>query len=763
LSYKSTSITLAALLCATLLQAENTQELQKVSVVSAAGFEQKLADAPASISVITKEDLEKKPYNNLVDALRYIEGIDIGETNDKTNNGTVSIRGMGSDYTLILIDGKRQNNSGDIYPNSFEGAQLASIPPLSMIERIEVIRGPMSTLYGSDAMGGVVNIITKKISNEWVGGMGYAKTIQSKDAYGNDDKLDLSVMGPIIKDLLGVSVRGSLFNAAKSNPTYAKVYDQGGVDRSKSNDSFGAGKGNVQSETYTLGAGLTLTPNSDHTIRLDYDLANQSFDNNPYLTKSGTKVHPLGTGDSLETIWTNQRVGYADKLVMEREQYSLSWDAEWALGKSTAWVHHIQSDNDGRSMPLDASDRLKIAANKANNAASPYHTADWSTLALAMADPDFLAYMPIANRELSSSNTIYYAKYELPLDEHYIVAGVEYQDVELKDGVYGMSEGKRGGKKAYYQYGIFVEDNYNIIDPLVITFGARYDKHEDFGKQISPRAYAAYSIGDSWTIKGGVATGYKAPKASDLQEGITGFGGQGTSPWIGNPDLKPEKSISYEAALYYESNRGDNFNITVFQNDFKDKIDSSTDLKGSAGAEWALLSASYGDLSQKQNVGKATIRGVELATRIYLLDDLALSGNWTYLDSEIDSDNPATNGKPLRSSPKHQYNATIEYKATPQLSAYLQHSGEIDRFNTRYLDGAGKYRDLYYKDFSIFNLGATYKFSENFSLIGRINNLFDKDYLKYSFVERVGTTNRYKEHNNKPASRNLFVSARYTF
>ena len=69
---------------------------------------------------------------------------------------------MGSDYTLILIDGKKQNNSGDIYPNSFEGAQLASIPPLSMIERIEVIRGPMSTLYGSDAMGGVINIITKK-------------------------------------------------------------------------------------------------------------------------------------------------------------------------------------------------------------------------------------------------------------------------------------------------------------------------------------------------------------------------------------------------------------------------------------------------------------------------------------------------------------------------------------------------------------------------------------------------------------------------
>ncbi|MFV7789864.1 TonB-dependent receptor domain-containing protein [Aliarcobacter lanthieri] len=742
------------------LNANETTKIDEIQVVtSASGYEQKITDAPASISVITQEDLQKKPYVNLLDAVKDIEGVDIGETNDKTNNGTVSIRGMGSDYTLILIDGKKQNNSGDIYPNSFEGAQLASIPPLSMIERIEVIRGPMSTLYGSDAMGGVINIITKKISKEWTGAIGYSKTLQTDSAYGNDDNIDFTIMGPVIENKLGLSLRGSFFERDKSNPTYGKVFDQNGIDRSKSNDSFGGGKGNVKNENWTFGTGLTFTPSDNHTIRADFDIAKQKFDNKPYLTSSGQTVHPLGTGDSLNTIWNNQRVGYADTLRMEREQYSLAWEADWTLGKSTVGVHHIDSSNIGRSMPLTATDRKFVNDMKANY---PGSLQNFYANATQAEIDKFNGLMPRKNRTLESTNTTYSAKYELPLNSHYIVLGAEYQDVALKDGVYGMSQGKIDGKKEYYQYGVFAEDNWNIIDPLTLTFGARYDKHEDFGDHVSPRAYATYAINDNWTVKGGVATGYKAPKASDLQEGITGFGGQGTSPWIGNPDLKPEKSISYEAAVYYEHENKHNFNLTIFQNDFKDKIDSSTNLKGSAGQEWADLNATYGTLTQKQNVGKATIKGIEASGKFYFLENLSIKANWTWLDSEIKSDDKSTNGRPLRESPKHMYSATLDYQPIAKLNTYIQYSGEIDRFNTRYLSG-GEYKDLYYKNFSTWNLGASYKFTKDFTLIGRVNNLFDKDYLEYDFHERVGTTNYYDEYNNKPAGRNFWVSARYTF
>lgn len=173
--------------------AEETIELESV-VVTAAGYEQKIKDAPASISVITREELDRKPYMTLLDAVRDIEGIDIGETVDKTGQGTISIRGMGADYTLVMIDGKRQNNVGDIYPNSFGGNQFNHIPPLDMIERIEIIRGPMSTLYGADAMGGVINIITKKIADRWTGSATFSRNFQEDSSFGDDTTQSFSIM-----------------------------------------------------------------------------------------------------------------------------------------------------------------------------------------------------------------------------------------------------------------------------------------------------------------------------------------------------------------------------------------------------------------------------------------------------------------------------------------------------------------------------------------------------------------------------------------
>nr|WP_257119463.1 TonB-dependent receptor [Aliarcobacter lanthieri] len=707
---------------------------------------------------MTQEDLSKKPYNNLLDAVKDIEGVDIGETNDKTNNGQVSIRGMGADYTLLLIDGKRQNNNGDLYPNSFGGVQWASIPPLSMVERIEVIRGPMSTLYGSDAIGGVINIITKKISKEWTGAIGYSKTLQTENDYGNDDKVDFSIMGPIIKDKLGLRLSGSFLDVDKSNPEYAKLFDSNGNDISKGNDSFGSGKGNVKHEDWTAGVGLTFTPNENHTIKLDYDVAKQKYDNKPYIKRDGTIGDPLGTNDTYSAL-LQQRAGYKDELRFEREQYSLNWEANWNVGKSTVGIHHVDTNNNGRTLPptLDEREYLKDMG-YLYSGSNVNSTANQAKLAAAMQDPIFLAMLPRPDRIMESKNTTYNAKYEVPLNNHFLVVGSEYQDSELKDSVFGMERDNGGKAKKYYQYALYAEDSWNIIDPLTLTIGARYNKHEDFGSYTTPRVYLAYAATDNWTFKGGVSTGYKAPKATDLYDGITGFGSQGANPMIGNPDLKPEKSVNYEVAAYYEHANKHNFNITLFQNNFKDKIQTNNDFKGTAGDRWESLRAANGSLSKKENIAKATIKGIEVSGKYFILDNLSIKANYTYLNSE----NKETKS-PLTNSPKHMYSTTLDWQATSKLNTYLQLSGDIDRYRSTYKDSNGNNKDYYYKDFSIWNLGASYKFSNDFTLIGRVNNLFDKDYLKYGLHDQVGTTNYYDEYNNKPAGRNFWVSARYTF
>src|SRR5690625_2889035 len=122
------------------------------AAATGAGVEQQGADAPASVSVVTREELEGKPYGSLADALRDVEGIDVGSGSDKNGNIAISLRGLPPDYTLVLINGRRQNDVGNIGPNNFGNSQFMYMPPLSAIERIEVVRGPMSTLYGSEAI-----------------------------------------------------------------------------------------------------------------------------------------------------------------------------------------------------------------------------------------------------------------------------------------------------------------------------------------------------------------------------------------------------------------------------------------------------------------------------------------------------------------------------------------------------------------------------------------------------------------------------------
>src|SRR5690554_7629743 len=107
-------------------------------VVSAAGFEQKVTDAPASISVIGQEQLSSQSFSNIAEALDGVEGIDIRQGTGKTGGLNVSIRGLPSEYTLILVDGRRQNTGGNVTPNGFSETSTSFIPPLSAIERIEV-------------------------------------------------------------------------------------------------------------------------------------------------------------------------------------------------------------------------------------------------------------------------------------------------------------------------------------------------------------------------------------------------------------------------------------------------------------------------------------------------------------------------------------------------------------------------------------------------------------------------------------------------
>jgi outer membrane receptor for ferrienterochelin and colicins len=187
---------------------------QDTVVVTATGFEQKIQNAPASISVISKQQIEDKAYRDVTDALKDVPGVVVtggGSSSD------ISIRGMSSQYTLFLVNGKRISTRSTRPNSDNSGIEQGWLPPLESIERIEVIRGPMSSLYGSDAMGGVINVITKKVSNTkaWTGSLHGDATFQENNDSGDLFQTNAYASGPLIDGLLGAKVTGLLSRRAE--------------------------------------------------------------------------------------------------------------------------------------------------------------------------------------------------------------------------------------------------------------------------------------------------------------------------------------------------------------------------------------------------------------------------------------------------------------------------------------------------------------------------------------------------------------------
>lgn len=295
-------------------------------VVSAAGFEQDIKNAPASISVVTKEDIEKKNATSIADLLADVPGIDVRNGVGKTGGLNVSMRGMKAEDTLILIDGRRQTTATDnIMPNGFSEASTSFMPPLSAIERIEVIRGPMSTLYGSDAMGGVINIITKKVSDVWNGNVTVSGNVMDSSKEADSWKTSFLVNGPIVNDKLGLQLRGS-------------YYDRGESERI--NNGTSRDPRPTTAENYDVGAKLSFQADNQNALWLDGFQSVQTYDN---------ADNRLGTQDT-----PAKASGYKNELEFTRNQIAIGHDGDYDFGIWNTYISHTETETDGRTLPTEA-------------------------------------------------------------------------------------------------------------------------------------------------------------------------------------------------------------------------------------------------------------------------------------------------------------------------------------------------------------------------------------------------------------------------
>ena len=693
-------------------------------VVSAAGFEQDIKNAPASITVITREELQERRYSSIAEALVNVEGIDVGNTMDKTGGLSISMRGMPSDYTLILIDGRRQNAAGNVTPNDFGSTSTTYMPPMAAIERIEIIRGPMSTLYGSDAMGGIVNIITRKVGRKWAGSLTIDSTFQENPEFGNTSNANIFVTGPLIDSKLGLTLRGSLFGrgAAALTPTG----DAGTATIST------RGPSPVRSDVHTLGARLMFTPNNKNDIWFDADTSRQTYDNG--VGQLGTLDRPDASPPSFN--------GYGPELEFNRDQFTLAHTGRYDFGRWESTVMSNTTETTGRTIP------------PGTPGGPPGSGAPSKT--------------PGSARTLEAENIVIDSKLVSSIGSHMFTVGGQWWEAKMVDGV-------ALAPFEFRQWSLFVEDEWRFIDSMALTVGARHDDHDTFGGYTSPRAYLVWNTTEKLTLKGGYSKGFKTPRLEQLVDGITGFTGQGTTATIGTPTLKPETSASTEVGAYFDSLSGFTANITLFSNDFKDKIATGTPIPNCtfAGNPDAEGCVNYGDFprqeffNQSVNVDEAVTRGIEVATNIPIGKSWSLTANYTYTDSEQKSG--AAAGFPLSNVPEHMVNTNLRWKATESLRLWLRTEYRSERARRLTAANNPAFNALGdFKGYQIFHLGGAFVVSQAVTINAAIYNLFDKDFLRFApyanpttaLPDQISYTNLY---NNLQEGRRLWLSANVSF
>lgn len=664
-------------------------------VVTAAGYEQKIIEAPASISVLDRANLEEKRFGSLAEALQDVQGVDVGGEAGKTGGLNISIRGMPSDYTLVLIDGRRQNAPGGVTPNGFGETSTSFLPPFSAIDRIEVVRGPMSTLYGSDAMGGVVNIITRKVGDRWVGTATAESTIQEDDRFGNIQSVNGFAQGPLIKGLAGLTLRGSVFHRAGSNIAIP------------GDPALTLGRNPVESDIYNYGGRLTLTPHSDHDLWFEYDRNTQTYDN------SEGQLGTLGSG------------GYAPEQRFNRSNYVIAHSWRMGFGQLDTTLTRNETETIGRLIPNGTPGAV-----------------------------------PGSARTLEARNDILDSRFAGKFGPVAFTVGGQYWKARMVEGV-------APDPFKFTQWAGFAEATLTVIDGFNITGGARYDDHSTFGSKWSPRVYGVWNITDVFTLKGGVSRGFKTPRVEQIADGIIGFGGQGRIPLLGTPGLTPETSTSYEAGLYYDGEGFFSGNVTLFNNDFTDKIASGPGIPncrftGNLNRPGCLDVGPFPTVdlfSQSINIDKARTRGVEVATRFAFTPAVSLTVNYTYTETEQLSG--AEEGLPLVGMPKHMLNGNLRWKLADKASVWARAEVRSSRYR-----GANAQQTALgdFRSYELFHLGGSYQMTENFRLSATVYNILDTDYAVYLPYQTSPTVTAYTPaYSINQEGRRLWLSATVDF
>ncbi len=695
-----------------------SEQMEEV-VVTATRTEKTLADVPASVSVITQEDMARQNIKTLDEALRLTPGVF-----DKRTKGmmdatpSVNLRGFkGDQYTLVLVDGLPIN---DAYTGGVEWGTL----PITNIDRIEVVRGPASALYGGNAMGGVINIITKtpeKLELEASGGYGSNNTYRYRLSGGDLlwDRLSLQ---------FGYEEEAT--DGFVTTPAY-KTISPGSV---------------APSGGYAMD-----DPYGNHTRWVIGDTGDNGGFHRAYNLKGGYKLSETGS------------VTFS----------MLSGRHEYDYGPPHTYMGRFGPGSDGgiSFVPNDFISSTGIGRNDTDiygvtfkehfgpvtlRAHGGYVTSDDRyTLETGSGDADY-RNSP-GSLKITENNTWFgEISGDVPITQsHLLTMGVSYRrdssDTDDFNVPFYRSYSNRGNSLFYSggmesNWGFFVQDEWRLLDPLTLYLGLRYDYWslwdgasgvpgalKYYGSktdsELSPKFAAVWKALPDTTVRGSVGHAFRPPTLYDLYRSWQ----SGSIIYESNPDLKPETVWGYELGVeQFLFSHKTRLSATGFWNDIENQVYYRSD----------------GNLRQKINAGEVRTYGVELEAEQWITDWLSVWGNYTFTHARVEENptDPESEGKKLTGIPEHMFNlgADARYKWC-KLSLIGRYSSKIYSAsdNSDIADGVyGSYEPAFFLDAKL-----TVSPIQRMDLYVSVQNILDKHYYEYYRSDGVsvfgGITLRY--------------------
>ncbi|MCP4702092.1 MAG: TonB-dependent receptor [Gammaproteobacteria bacterium] len=677
------------------------EELLAVNIITSVSKKpENLQDAPATAMIITARQIRERGYEFFDEALRDLPGFDFVHV-----HGTYPLiwaqRGIYGDENkrmLVFIDGIVENN---ILEGSVLGGSQYS---LHNVERIEVIWGPASALYGANAFTGIVNIITRKGSD--IDGFEYYKGFGSYDT-----RFDKFAFGKRFNDL-DIAVSGSLYN------TDGPVFEERHPDYNVS----------YVDDAYSLTGRLQYKKTDIGFSRFSRPMGHGLFANSPSVQMYGLPPYGYQNSEGTDSGTAPVDVNGETSALWESAVQTVFLKQEAAINERFSMKAALYYKESGIKEGSKST-----FFNKKNNAYELFYYAHESDMTGA---------------ELQLN-------YNLDEDRD-ITAGIQYDRSNVERGyrgrietdpppgtddiykIYRLSDERvydiYRNKAAYAQY----RHRTRLFNSASFIFGIRYDDNNVYGDVTNPRLGTVIKPTDKWTVKALYGSAYKAPSSFDLYTE--------TDKRVSNPDLLPEKVRSYEMNIGYKFTRNFLFEAGLFHNRFKDIITSNVDV-GDIDNDGVIE-------TQNRNKGGVVIKGAELKADFGLTKDMLGFFNYTYQTTR-QSDGEG-NSFPVANVARHKANIGINYLFRGLLNINLTGNWVGDR--TTATTNPRSEIDAYF--LTNLTLSSTNLLHKHFNFSLSVHNLFHEHYADPGI--RVADGTYYPTQNEQPG-RSVFLKIGASF